>query len=256
MLHITDRWRPVFNSLDLTSCEAASAHFLRQESQKRGVTVVQRELETAGKTERLFFKQYYYSPASWRFLGRPAKAAREAQSYAELARLGLAVPEVICWGEDRDTIGRLRQAVIATVAVPDAVELPDFLKRTRHARNPQDQATRRAVLNDLADSVRRMHAACFYHHDLVGRNLLYSSSTAAGRSRLWWIDCPRGAYDHWSPMRPRKRLRDLAGLDKTGAQFCSRVERLRWLLAYLGKSRLSPEDKLMARSIVAYRLAH
>lgn len=253
VLHIGERWRRAFSALKIESCAAAARHFLGEEFSTPGVRVVQRDLEFERSTESLFFKQYYYAPASWRFLGRASKAVREARNAVELRRMGLAVPDVICWGEERDAVGRLRRGIIATVAVPQAAPLPGFLQHTGPSGDPAAQAARAAVLRELAESVRRMHQAGFYHHDLVGRNVLYSEAVTP---RLWWIDCPRGAYDRWSPWRGRKRLRDLAGLDKTLVQFCSRGERLRWLLGYLGKSRLTPEDKVLVQKIAAYRLAH
>ena len=55
----------------------------------------------------------------------------------------------------------------------------------------------------------------------------------------------------WS--RERKRLRDLASLDKSAVKFCSRVERLRFLLRYAGKRCLDDEAKKLARACLDYR---
>lgn len=248
MLHVAEQWRPVFDSLGLTSCEAAARYFLGEQAGGDGARVAHREVPCGDGARDVFFKQYSYSPASWKFIGRASKALREARNYRELGRLGMAVPEVVCHGESRDALGRLRRAVIATVAVPGAITLPEYLARGAESR------TRRHLLLGLAESVRRLHAAAFHHHDLVGRNLLVNFE--AGEPCLWWIDCPRGAYDRWSPARHRKRLRDLAGLDKTGAQFCSRSERMRWLLAYLGCERAGADAKRLAREVTRYRLEH
>jgi len=114
---------------------------------------------------------------------------------------------------------------------------------------------RAILLKDLASMTRAVHGAGFFHHDLVWRNILVST-TPEGEPQLNWIDCPRGAYDSWSPLRYRKRLRDLAGLDKSAVRWCSAKERVRFLHLYLGKAKLGEADKRLARAVVKYRLEH
>ena len=49
------------------------------------------------------------------------------------------------------------------------------------------------------------------------------------------------------------RRRDLASLDKTASQLCSRTERLRFFLHYLGKKKLTEKTRRMARDCLEYR---
>ncbi len=70
--------------------------------------------------------------------------------------------------------------------------------------------------------------------------------------KLWWIDCPRGQFDRWSPLRQRRRLKDLASLDKTAMKLCTRGERLQFLKHYLSKPKLDAAVKRLALETVAY----
>jgi hypothetical protein len=84
----------------------------------------------------------------------------------------------------------------------------------------------------------------------VWRNILVSATANEG-PHLFLIDCPSGGVARFG--RGRKRLRDLGSLDKSAAQHCSRGERLRFLLNYLGKPRLDDEVRRFASECVEYR---
>lgn len=92
----------------------------------------------------------------------------------------------------------------------------------------------------------------FFHHDLVWRNIL-ATEVADASPRLWWIDCPRGQFDRWSPWRRGRRLKDLASLDKVASKLCTRRERLEWLLRYLSKTEMDAEARQLARATLNYR---
>ena len=48
-------------------------------------------------------------------------------------------------------------------------------------------------------------------------------------------------------------LKDLAGLDKCGSQYCTRSERLDFAKTYLGKKSIDPETLTLARDVTRYR---
>jgi hypothetical protein len=255
MLHVEENWKPAFAQLNLGTCAAVSSYFSDLSGSSNGVEVRQRLITTPNGTADVFFKRYVYEPASWKFLWRASKARREAENYGILARLGIRVAELIAWGEERDAVGRLRFALIITRAIPAAATLPDYYETLRTVDPSRARRHRALILRELAGMTRKVHEAGFFHHDLVGRNILVSA-TAEGEPLLYWIDCPRGAFDSWSPLRYRKRLRDLAGLDKSAVRLCSAAERVRFLHLYLDKSKLTAADKQLARAVVKYRLEH
>src|SRR6185369_14096452 len=100
---------------------------------------------------------------------------------------------------------------------------------------------RKHLVEQLADIARRLHAANFFHHDFVWRNILVTQDEAS-RPQIWLIDCPRGKFDH-SIRRHRRCIKDLASLDKVASQLCTRGERLLFLKLYLRKSPLDVEVK-------------
>jgi hypothetical protein len=96
-----------------------------------------------------------------------------------------------------------------------------------------------------------MHAANFFHHDLVWRNILVEFAPPAD-PKLWFIDCPRGQFDRWSLVRRRRRLKDLASLDKSAMKFCTLGERLEFLKRYLAKTKIDADVKRLAREVSVY----
>ncbi|MCX8090704.1 MAG: hypothetical protein N3I86_07185, partial [Verrucomicrobiae bacterium] len=114
---------------------------------------------------------------------------------------------------------------------------------------------REALLQQLARATRCIHQAGFFHHDLFWRNILVTRASD-GAPLVWWIDCPRGGFDRWSPRRWRRRLRDLAALDKVAVAVCTRAERMRFMRLYLGRARLDAPAKRLIRAVLRYRRRH
>ena len=243
-LLVNPKYQQAWSNGPWQSVAAAVEHFLPDYQERRKVTVQPVRLPSNGGAFDAFFKLYHHRPGGWRFWMRTSKARREYENYAVFEKLGVPAAEAIACGEERDRFGRLRRAFIVTRAVPNALTLDDFFQ----SRPPRNE--RHKILAALAEIVRRLHAAQFYYYDLVGRNILVSSP-AAGEKQVVLIDCPRGGTSRVAS--GRKRLRDLASIDKAAAQFCSRPERLRFLLAYSGRDRIDDEVRALARSCVEYR---
>ena len=252
MLLVDARYQPAFAALELNSFDSVLRHFGGDKlPANTAVRVRTRELAVPGQpTVAVYYKQYEYRPASWAFLGRRSKARREFENYAAMEDLALACAQRIACGESRDAIGRLRRAFIITRAIPDAVSLLDFL--TRPSQAPVGQPARTAIRQQLAQLTRASHAGGFFHSDLYWRNVLISGGPA-GPPKVWWIDSPRGLRDTWSPWRDRRRIKDLAALDKAASCHCRRGERAAFVAEYLGKSRLDAEARQFIREVLAYR---
>ncbi len=249
MVEIAAPYEVAWKALGVDSVQAASARFLDAPPPAKTTVIVRptRMPLPDGSTLGIFYKQYEFARPAWKFLGRPSKARCEFQNYATFTRLGIACAEPIACGEERDALGRLRRAFIVTRAIPSAQTLVEFWSERRATR-----AERITLIEQLARWTRRLHDENFFHHDLVWRNILVNRD-GAGTPRLWWIDCPRGAFNTWAALRSRKLLKDLASLDKSAAQFCSRAERLRFVKIYLGTTRLDGAAKKLIRDELAYR---
>lgn len=255
MLLIAEPYRPTFTALGLNSFDSIASSFgPGQPAQKSGVFVEQRMLHTPGRPPiPIFYKQYFHHPPSLGFLGRASKARCEYASYEAFTALEIRCAGRVACGEQRDWLGRLRSAFIITRAIPEAMGLIEFLsKRCPLRSGPASATSRRAALRQLAAMTRVIHGANFYHHDLVWRNILVTMD-ANGGPLVWWIDCPRGQFDRWSPWRHRRVLKDLASLDKSASKFCSRTERIDFIRAYLGKTKLDGEAWTLIRDAIRYR---
>jgi hypothetical protein len=254
MLCIEPEFHAALAAVGLESTDAICRKFLPPTPPlKTGVQVKPVGLDSPGrKPLELFFKLYTYQPPSWLFFGRASKARCEFRNYAVFTRLGIRCARRVACGEERDALGRLRRAFILTEAIPDAVTLVEFFQNVAERLRPGAHQLRQAVIRQLAEMTRRAHGAGFFHHDLVWRNVLVTHAPP-DEPRLWWIDCPRGRFDHWSPWRERRRVKDLASLDKVASQLATRLERVLFVKHYLGLSRLDAGAKSLIRHALTYR---
>jgi hypothetical protein len=255
MLSIDTRYQTTFAALELDSFDSVVALFGGDKlPAKTCVRVRPHTISPPGQLAlTVFYKQYEYRPASWAFIGRASKARREYQNYQTLERLGIACAERVACGEQRDGLGRLRRAFIVTRAIPGAMNLVDFT--AKHCPDLTAEPTwhlRKAILHQLAAMTRASHAGGFFHNDLYWRNVVVSWQPPT-EPKVWWIDSPRGQLDRWSPLRNRRRIKDLAALDKFAASNCWRSERAAFVRGYLGKSRLDGEARQLIRETLAYR---
>lgn len=198
----------------------------------------------------VYFKIYIEPEASLRFLGRASKARREMLSYQAFEQLGIRCAQWLACGEHRDRIGRLRSAFIVTDTVPGSVMLNQFIEN--YCSDPMHSASRslrREVIEQLAAAARTAHAASFYHNDLHWRNILVNGHDTS--PKVWWIDCPRGRFLRWSPMKRHYVIKDLACLDRTALTYCTSSERMRFLMHYLQRN--GSQARRLARDVQAYR---
>ena len=130
--------------------------------------------------------------------------------------------------------------------------LTEFFQSVAARENAAAKALRQSLLHQLAGMTRRAHDAGFFHQDLKWRNLLVTH-TPRMEPQLWWIDCPRGRFDRWSPWRARRGLKDLASLDKVAARVCTRSERAAFARDYLGRTSLDAEVRNLIRATLEDR---
>lgn len=250
---VDSRYKPAFERLRLDSFSSAVAFFSGKGDPARRSLVEQKQVQLPdGSPLPVFYKQYELTSSSWRYLWRASKAKCEFQNYAAFEQLGIPCAERIACGEQRDWLGRLHRAFIVTKALPNSGNLVEFVQQQCPTRATVEFRKLRALLlNQLADLTRRMHAAKFFHHDLVWRNVLVEFAPP-DEPKLWFIDCPRGQFDRWSPIQHRRRLKDLASLDKSAIKFCTLGERLEFLERYLAKNKIDADVKRLAREVLVY----
>jgi heptose I phosphotransferase len=112
--------------------------------------------------------------------------------------------------------------------------------------DPAKWQRKKRLVSQLAATARKLHGSGMYHQDF------YLSHFYLGRGEtLYLIDLQR--VGRRSRVPTRFRVKDLGQLnysaDFTGG--ISRTDRMRFFLEYLGKKRLEPADKKLARKVLA-----
>lgn len=245
-------FQPLFEQLGLGDCAQTIRFFAESQPvvfKKSWLTAA-----TLGSEENstpVFYKQYSFAKPSWKFLGRASKARREFENYAVFQQLNIRCADRIACGEQRDALGRLKRAFIITRAVPDTITLLKFIRKNYPNRaTPESQKMRRIIIEQLGEMTRQIHEARFFHNDLFWRNILVQWSPGED-PKLWWIDCPRGRFSR-GIFQSRRRIKDLAALDKSAKKLFSLRERVHLVKIYLGQKRLDDESRRLIRDTIDY----
>jgi hypothetical protein len=189
-----------------------------------------------------YFIKRYYRPGSNRLRSLiTSKARREYRNLLLFQRLGIHTLNVEAFHET----GFLhrRRAALVTRALPQAQDAASLLGG---AAPPRGEALD-DLLRQIAAIVRRLHEYGFVHNDLHLRNFLVSAGT------VHLIDSPNGRRLGLLPwLFERRRVKDLALVDKAARRYISRTQRLRLFLYYAGANALQSQHKRVIRSIVSY----
>lgn len=214
---------------------------------KRGRSVYRLEIG-----ERAFYlkRNRFHWTEFWKSLGRfnwpPRGALVEWRNICAVGGAGIPTVSPVAMGECV-RFGLDIASFTLTEELYDAVPLDAVLQREFGA--PLDASMRqkkRRLTLQVATLARRLHGSGMYHQDF------YLSHFYLGRGdTLYLIDLQRVGRQATVP--PRFRVKDLGQLnysaDFTGG--VSSAERMRFFLTYLGKTRLGPEDKKLARKVLA-----
>jgi len=126
-----------------------------------------------------------------------SKAAREWRIMKAGLAAGLPVPIPAAMAEKRRG-GKLLGSYLATVAIPDVLDLVTHLE----AHLLEDRPARHAFLRALGGLVSRFHAAGLFHRDLHSGNVLVQQGK--GIPGIHFIDLHRGRVCRCIPRRARR----------------------------------------------------
>lgn len=209
-------------------------------------------LDEGGGSRTLFIKKYWYPTFRERWSGATrgtlfgmAKAEREYRNLVRLREWGLDAPTPVAFGLAY-SFGWLQRSAIVSEAVPAARSLDLYIRdELASVTGPGRRAIRQALIGNLARCSARMHDRRFVHNDFYWRNILISHGSL---QRFYLIDAHRG--HRWWINGRRHRIKDLATLDAPAPAYFRRSERMRFLLDYLGLTRLRTADKRLVRAIL------
>ncbi|MFQ5904575.1 MAG: lipopolysaccharide kinase InaA family protein, partial [Candidatus Binatia bacterium] len=211
-------------------------------------------LSSNGHPEGIFIKRSSTS-GPWETLKRHLHGSRAFCSWkASHALLGRGLQTPLPLGAASRKVGKLaREDFFVTEEVPNALGIDWFVLRELGPQSPVEgrRERKRAFLQQFSRMVRRLHALGIYHPDLKGSNILVSiRSHQEGNPEyeFFLVDLERMRVKR--RLRRHERIRNLsqinASLNNTAS--ISRIDRLRFLKAYLGSQGLSKDHRLLAAS--------
>lgn len=207
-----------------------------------GVSSVSRiTLEDANGHPRAFYlkrQRNYLIRSPRRPLGEPT-TGREFYNIRRYARLGIPALDVAYYAERR--VNGDWQALLLTPALEGYQPLDHWFSRW----DQLDYALKQQLLGAAGALVARLHGSGVVHQCLYPKHLFFYPSDGEMGARLIDLEKSRAQI-----LSPRGKVRDLEVLNRR-SEAPSRSQRLRFLLAYLDKSRVDAEVRDWIRRILA-----
>lgn len=197
-----------------------------------------------------------FRPRGWTLLRtalRGSDPETEFRAIRFLETLGIPAVHPLALGVST-CAGFTRTAILLTREVQGSRNLEAILSSGAltelRARKPEQVAR---ALAGVARHVASMHRAGYLDGDLHFRNILFEEPDG-GDLRWWFLDSPRARRARPGSRRHfRGAVHDLACLDKHAPSWFRRPERLRFFLAYAGRSRLEASDRTLLARVEARR---
>jgi len=214
---------------------------------KRGRSVHRVEIAGKGfflKRNRLHGVEVWKSLCRgiWPDLG----SLREWENLLAVEGAGIPVPRGVATGRKR-IMGTEIVSFTLTEEIPRADPLDAVVReRFRERRSPAEREEWRSLLQKTAGLARKLHLLGMNHRDFYLNHLFLDD-----RGVLYLLDLQRLQRRERVP--ERYRVKDLAQLNYSalGCRNISRSDRLRFLLAYLGRDDLDGSGRVLARRIAA-----
>jgi hypothetical protein len=201
---------------------------------------------SVGEGKPLYVKVFHSSSglAHLKNLLRKSKASRFLHQGIALSEAGFHVPMTIAVGELR-TWRFLQRAFVLTLAV-GGQSLVSYLHDCWVGRKPRMTFPEKTTaLKSLAELIRKFHDLGFVHGDLVPSNI-FISDCRGGRPAFCFMDNDRTRrYARWLPQSLWKR--NLVQLNRFPLPAISLQDRVRFFLAYRGRSTCDQRDRNLLR---------
>ncbi|MGB7581186.1 MAG: lipopolysaccharide kinase InaA family protein [Sedimentisphaerales bacterium] len=248
---IDPAYKTGFERLGLTSIEAMFAFGAGKNLTKKNLASYRSRIEfkIESPATTVFLKRYDHPPIMTQFKNwlsakkRVSWAMAEVEAAKKLATMGINTPKMIAWGQVwRGFFEKRSFVAIEEIREGQSLErsLPGFFNEPGTAEN---MALRRQFIRQLALFIKKFHDTGCRHRDLY---LCHIFRVPDGRFYL--IDLARV----FKPVLFSEiyRVKDIAQLHYSApAGYFSKTDRLRFLLAYLGREKLNAGDKVFVRRI-------
>jgi heptose I phosphotransferase len=207
------------------------------------------QIEPEQTRTTLFLKRYDKPPViiqvkNWLWhQRRRSLGSMEHYVAAELAASGINVPKTVSLGEDWGRVFEKR-SFIMTEKIASAKSLEQALPQPfENCATEQDVRLCRRFISQLAIFVRQFHQTGYRHQDLYLPHIFWGQN-----ADFYLIDLARA----FKPLlfRRRFRIKDLAELYySTPSKCCSSTDRMRFYLAYVGRTKLQSADKTIIKRV-------
>jgi hypothetical protein len=212
------------------------------DDRSRGLYVKKHHMQTWGNRLRALFG----------IQPRPTPGRIEAANVAALTTEGIAVMRLIAYGEKLHANG-LQESFVITEELENFTELHHYLRGRfgLPAEGPRTECDHdlRRLISEIAQIVRRFHAAGYNHRDLYCRHFFVKDTAPMGRE-IRLIDLQRVQRRRW--LRRRWIVKDLAQLSWSAPR--SRIKsthKMAFIREYLGVRKLLPAHKRLIRAVLA-----
>lgn len=197
-----------------------------------------------GERAGYFVKRYHYPGRVrriWHMMvsvfGLRDRAQLEFEVLRSCTLCGLPVVRAVAVAR-RKRLGMLHSAFLITEAFEGSESLSEL-----GARGIRGLRKRRAIIDDLAVAIGRLHRAGVIHGQLFWRNILIRPEDSGGYDvRL--IDFAVGSG---RKRRARSKARDLGAVGSLAHRFASRTDCVRFMRSYSGTSPLDPAARVLMR---------
>jgi hypothetical protein len=252
---VAEGFRDALAGLGLTSLDAVFAFDAGRDLAKPNIGRFRRRLQFevtptgSGQPVKVFLKRYDRPPIIGQLRNwlshrrRRSFALTEHETAERLAAAGIRTPRTLACGEQWQALFERRSFLMAEeVKNSQSLELrlPACFEGPT---TPAKRRMRREFIQRLASFIRRFHETGWRHRDLYFSHIFCSDT-----GEFCLIDLARACR----PVLPRRlQIKDIAQLHYSApAASFSRTDRLRFYLAYAGRRRLLPQDKVFIRRAV------
>jgi hypothetical protein len=209
-------------------------------------------VESGGRA--YYVKRYDYAgPRILRTFLYRAKADREFEFLARVRAAGIPAVRPVAWGVRR-VLGFVPASVLVTEAFEGSIDLRALVAEYVDGRpGTVPRPAFRAALDRIVDGMRALHAQGIYLHTAFEKNVLVRMRE--GTAEYAWADLPFAGRYAPARLPLRRRVRDLACLNKGLEAVLPRADRLRLLRRYLGPGASRQDLPTLAARVVRKTLS-
>ena len=220
---------------DLPGCEIIK-------DQKK-IKVARAKIEIQGDVKTVYIKRY--NAFSWRYrfgsFFQSSGAIRSLHGAAILSASGIRTARPLAAVESR-TWGMLNRSFFFSEEIGGAKTADCYWQEELvPVKGKEGVRKRKRFLCGMGELFRSLHEQAVYHNDLKDANILVHSDPSEGVEHFYLLDLE--GIRHYRNLNRRRQIKNLVQLNRTLGKYLRRVDKVRFLEAYLGPSFSNRIDK-------------